>query len=103
MLSRGTVCVLDVTHLTGNWVTVFVREKLPSLRTPPPHPLQPTHSEKDKPLPGCGRCQRCNNQSVGSGVTIATVPCCDSAGSTWGIGAEKGSSLQHSSFSRDAE
>lgn len=34
MLSRGTVCVHDVTHLTGNWVTMFIREKLPSLSNP---------------------------------------------------------------------
>lgn len=55
MLSRGTVCVRDVTHFMGNWVTVFVKETLPSLPpTPCPRPLQLTRSEKDKPHPGHG-------------------------------------------------
>lgn len=82
MLSRGTVCVHDVTHLTGNWVTMFVREKLPLLSAPSCSP-QLTHSEKDRPFPECGRCQRWDNQSVGPGVMTARVPCCDNAETQW--------------------
>lgn len=44
----------DVTHFMGNWVTVFVREKLPSLPTHPPLCSPSTHSEKDKPHPWHG-------------------------------------------------
>lgn len=82
MLGRVTVCVHDVTDFAGNWVTVFVREKLPSFPPPPSRPLQPPRSEKDKPHPlDVACCQIWDSQSVGAGVTVATVQ-------RWNTGSE---------------
>lgn len=53
VLSTSTVGVHDVTHLRVTGSLCSLGKSFPHY-CPSSHPLQLTHSEKDKPHPGCG-------------------------------------------------
>lgn len=60
MLSRDTVWVHDVTLWVTGTLCSLGNDFLHYL--PTPRSLQLTYSEKNKKLPGCGRCQRRHNR-----------------------------------------